>query len=138
LVFHQSTVDHSSSRCTDVASETGFRFHRLGSPLFSQALADHNLYCRRKHTDVLQLNRGKRGVWRSVERGKSSLSLKLDIFLKAETIKSTNILRCLYQSAQAHDRAAFDQGGALHLPVASLVGLADYPMPIRYAEHAIS
>jgi hypothetical protein len=73
-----------------------------------------------------------------VERGKSSLSLKLDIFLKAETIKSTNILRCLYQSAQAHDRAAFDQGGTLHLPVASLVGLADYPMPIRYAEHAIS
>jgi radical SAM/Cys-rich protein len=35
------------------------KFDRLGSPLFSQALADHNLCCRRKRTDVLQLNLGK-------------------------------------------------------------------------------
>jgi radical SAM/Cys-rich protein len=35
------------------------KFDRLGSPLFSQALADHNLGCRRKRTDVLQLNLGK-------------------------------------------------------------------------------
>src|ERR1700732_3967577 len=35
------------------------KFDRLGSPLFSQSLADHNLCCRRKRTDVLQLNLGK-------------------------------------------------------------------------------
>src|ERR1700761_9612087 len=35
------------------------KFNRLGSSLFSQALADHNLRCRRKRTDVLQLNLGK-------------------------------------------------------------------------------
>jgi radical SAM/Cys-rich protein len=35
------------------------KFDRLGSSLFSQALADHNLCCRRKRTDVLQLNLGK-------------------------------------------------------------------------------
>jgi radical SAM/Cys-rich protein len=35
------------------------RFDRLGSPLFSQALSDHNLCFRRKRTDVLQLNLGK-------------------------------------------------------------------------------
>jgi radical SAM/Cys-rich protein len=35
------------------------KFDRLGSPLFSQTLADHNLCCRRRRTDVLQLNLGK-------------------------------------------------------------------------------
>src|SRR6202047_3429399 len=35
------------------------KFDRLGSPLFSQSLADHNLCCRRKRTDILQLNLGK-------------------------------------------------------------------------------
>src|SRR6202047_3995375 len=35
------------------------KFDGLVSPLFSRALADHNLCCRRKRTDVLQLNLGK-------------------------------------------------------------------------------
>jgi radical SAM/Cys-rich protein len=35
------------------------KFARLVRPLFSQALTDHHLSCRRKRTDVLQLNLGK-------------------------------------------------------------------------------